>query len=65
MISVSNFSGCPPVLTTPSLLQLVDEMSDIVRDLCGETTLHGFDNLQRDYLGKEEEAIGGGFSKKV
>ena len=40
--------------------QLVDEMAMIVRDLCGEKTFHGFDDLQRDFLGREEKAIGGG-----
>lgn len=45
----------------PSLIsrQLVDEMAIIVRDLCGEKTFRGFDDLQRDFLGREEEVIGG------
>lgn len=45
--------------------QLVDEMGMLVRDLCGEKTFHGFDDLQRDFLGREEKVIGGGFVEKL
>jgi len=47
-----------------SIISLVDEITVIVRDLCGEQTLSGFDNLRRDFLGREEKAIGGGFFEK-
>jgi hypothetical protein len=40
-------------------------MAMIVRDLCGEKSFLGFDDLQRDFLGREEKAIGGGFFEKM
>ncbi|KAG6901993.1 hypothetical protein C0995_005793 [Termitomyces sp. Mi166 len=41
-----------------SIITLVDEMTAIIRDLCGEMTFQGFVQFQRDFLGKEEKAIG-------
>ncbi|KAG6910622.1 hypothetical protein DXG01_009131 [Tephrocybe rancida] len=46
-----------------SIITLVDEMAVIVRDLCGEMTFQGFTDFQRDFLGREEKAIGGGYNK--
>ncbi|KAG5725819.1 hypothetical protein E4T56_gene2441 [Termitomyces sp. T112] len=46
-----------------SIITLVDEMTAIIRDLCGEMTFQGFVEFQRDFLGKEEKAIGGGYSR--
>lgn len=40
-------------------------MSVIVRDLCGETTFNGFENLQRDFIGREEKAMNRRFSQKM
>lgn len=48
-----------------NIISLVDEMGMLVRDLCGEKTFHGFDDLQRDFLGREEKVIGGGFVEKL
>jgi len=48
-----------------NIVSLVDEMAMIVRDLCGEKTFRGFDDLQRDFLGREEKAIGGGYFEKI
>jgi hypothetical protein len=43
----------------------VDEMAMIVRDLCGEKTFRGFDDLQRDFLGREERLIGVELSQRI
>ncbi|KAF5376953.1 hypothetical protein D9615_007250 [Tricholomella constricta] len=48
-----------------SIISLVDEMSVIVRDLCGEMTFQGFAEFHRDFLGREEKAIGAGFSSEM
>lgn len=40
-------------------------MAVIIRELCGEVTFRGFDVLHNEYLGREEKAIGGGFSQKM
>lgn len=36
-------------------------MVDIVSTLCGQATFKGYDTLQRDYMDREEKALGGGF----
>ena len=45
--------------------QLIDQMADIVRILCGEATFKGYEDLCRDYLDEEEKAYGGGFASKI
>jgi len=66
IISVSCISGAYHLrLFVDIYPQLVDEMAVIVRDLCGEKTFRGFDDLQRDFLGREEKAIGDGFFEKM
>lgn len=40
-------------------------MSVIVRDLCGEMTFQGFAEFQRDFVGREEQAIGGNLSGRM
>lgn len=39
--------------------QRVDEATDIVRKLCGESTFKGYDILLQDYI-DQEKAVGGG-----
>ncbi|KAG6849761.1 hypothetical protein H0H93_005443 [Arthromyces matolae] len=46
-----------------SIITLVDELTVVVRELCGEMTFQGFAEFQRDFLGREEKAIGGGYRK--
>ncbi|RDB27383.1 Uncharacterized protein C57A7.05 [Hypsizygus marmoreus] len=48
-----------------NVVSLVDEMSEIVKDLCGELTFHGFQEFQKDFVGREEKVIGGGFSHRI
>lgn len=44
---------------------MADEVSTIVRTLCGETTLRGLDLLRQEYLAREEIAIGSRFGGYV
>lgn len=44
--------------STDLLQQRIDEMSDIVRILCGQATFQGFEALQQDYLDQEERNLG-------
>ena len=37
-------------------------MVDIVSILCGQATFRGYENLQRDYMDREERALGGGLA---
>ncbi|KAF7311860.1 hypothetical protein MIND_00196700 [Mycena indigotica] len=46
------------VIALGSILTVLDDIAAIVRELCGETTFRGLDALQREYLGREEAAIG-------
>jgi len=49
------------VIALSSLITRIDEMVDIVSTLCGQATFKGYDTLQRDYMDREEKALGGGF----
>jgi hypothetical protein len=44
-------------------LQLFDEATEIIRELCGETTFRGYDALRVEFLGMEEEALGSRFGR--
>ncbi|KAJ7159565.1 hypothetical protein C8R46DRAFT_956786 [Mycena filopes] len=46
------------VIALGSILTLIDEIGAIVRELCGQTTFRGFDTLHREFLGREEAALG-------
>ncbi|KAJ6613973.1 hypothetical protein B0H10DRAFT_2436246 [Mycena sp. CBHHK59/15] len=46
------------VIALGSILTAVDEITAIVRELCGETTFRGFDALHYEYVGREEAATG-------
>ncbi|KAJ7027016.1 hypothetical protein C8F04DRAFT_1123608 [Mycena alexandri] len=46
------------VIALGSVLTLIDEIGVIVRELCGQTTFRGFDTLHREFLGREEAALG-------
>jgi len=48
------------IIAVSSLLGRVDEMIDIIGTLCGQPTFNGYEAHQRDYLDREERAIGGG-----
>ncbi|PPQ95766.1 hypothetical protein CVT26_015853 [Gymnopilus dilepis] len=48
------------VIAFSSLISRIDEMVDIVSTLCGQATFRGYENLQRDYMDREERALGGG-----
>ncbi|KAF7340394.1 hypothetical protein MVEN_01958900 [Mycena venus] len=41
-----------------NFLTLIDEITPIVRELCGQTTFRGFDALHHEFLGREEVAMG-------
>ncbi|KAG6828854.1 hypothetical protein H0H92_006561 [Tricholoma furcatifolium] len=47
-----------------AIITFTDEMTAIVRDLCGEMTFQGFAEFQREFLGREEKAIGGGYHNR-
>ncbi|KAF8972501.1 hypothetical protein BDZ97DRAFT_1649682 [Flammula alnicola] len=49
------------VVALSSIISRIDEMIDIVRKLCGEATFRGYESLQRDYLDREERAVGSRF----
>ncbi|KAG6817295.1 hypothetical protein H0H87_010637 [Tephrocybe sp. NHM501043] len=51
------------LVSISSIITLVDEMAVIIRDLCGEMKFQGFDDFQRDFLDREEKAVGGGYNK--
>ncbi|TFK38741.1 hypothetical protein BDQ12DRAFT_712685 [Crucibulum laeve] len=53
------------VVVLSNVVSLIDDMTEIVRRLCGETTFLGYDALQRDYLGREEKALGDGYAAKM
>ncbi|KAG6854200.1 hypothetical protein C0991_009513 [Blastosporella zonata] len=55
--------GLPRLRDRVVIITLVDEMAVIIRDLCGEMTFQGFADFQRDFLGREEKAIGGGYNR--
>ncbi|KAF8060806.1 hypothetical protein FPV67DRAFT_1673642 [Lyophyllum atratum] len=48
-----------------NVISMVDEMSGIVRDLCGEMTFQGLAEFQRDWVIREEKALGGGYSHRT
>ncbi|CAA7266341.1 unnamed protein product [Cyclocybe aegerita] len=49
------------VMAFSSLITRIDEMTEVVRTLCGEATFRGYDSLHQYYLDREERALGGGF----
>ncbi|KAJ3501936.1 hypothetical protein NLJ89_g9115 [Agrocybe chaxingu] len=49
------------IIAFSSLITRIDEMTEIVRKLCGEATFRGYDSLQQYYLDREERTVGGGF----
>jgi len=51
------------VIAFSSIIKRIDEIADVVRILCGEATFRGYENLQRDYLDREEKVYGSGFVK--
>ena len=38
-------------------------MADIVATLCGEASFRGYENLNRDFLDKEEKDYGSGLAR--
>ncbi|KAJ3509937.1 hypothetical protein NLJ89_g4950 [Agrocybe chaxingu] len=48
------------VMAFSSLITRIDEMTEVVRALCGEATFRGYDSLHQYYLDREERALGGG-----
>ncbi|KAJ7730484.1 hypothetical protein DFH07DRAFT_993871 [Mycena maculata] len=46
------------VIALGNILTLIDEISVIVRELCGQTTFRGFDTLRHEFMGREEAAMG-------
>ena len=40
-------------------------MTDIVRTLCGEASFRGYENLQKDYLDREEKIYGSEFVSRM
>jgi hypothetical protein len=49
---------CSSAVTSVSnIVRILDEMVPIVRDLCGSTSFHGFDELYAATLQREEEAL--------
>ncbi|KAK7008046.1 hypothetical protein R3P38DRAFT_3211693 [Favolaschia claudopus] len=46
------------VVALGSFLSLIDEITVIVRELCGQTTYRGFDSLHQQFQGREEAAMG-------
>ena len=40
-------------------------MADIVRTLCGEASFRGYENLQKDYLDREEKVHGSGYVSRM
>ncbi|KAF9527115.1 hypothetical protein CPB83DRAFT_856773 [Crepidotus variabilis] len=49
------------IVSLSSLISRIDEMGEIIRKLCGEGTLKGYDSLQRFYIDQERVAGGGLF----
>ncbi|KAF9042212.1 hypothetical protein BJ165DRAFT_257137 [Panaeolus papilionaceus] len=47
------------IVALSSIIFRIDAMTGIVRTLCGETTIPGYVNLQRDYFDWEERMVGG------
>jgi len=47
------------IIALSSLISRVDETTDIVRKLCGESTFKGYETLQQFYI-DQEKAVGGG-----
>ncbi|KAF8638679.1 hypothetical protein AX17_002024 [Amanita inopinata Kibby_2008] len=48
------------VVALSDVISRIDEITLIVRELCGTITFRGFETLHRDYLGREEKVIGAG-----
>ncbi|KIY48354.1 hypothetical protein FISHEDRAFT_43559 [Fistulina hepatica ATCC 64428] len=44
---------------------LVDQLTEIVGDLCGTVNMRGFDLLQDEYIGSEERAVADEFAAKM
>ncbi|GLB36769.1 putative ER transporter, 6TM, N-terminal [Lyophyllum shimeji] len=53
------------VVALSNVLRMVDDMSAIVRDLCGEMSFEGLMEFQREWIAREEKALGGGFSHRI
>ncbi|KAG5654141.1 hypothetical protein H0H81_006852 [Sphagnurus paluster] len=48
-----------------NMISLADEMTAVIRDLCGEMTFQGFTQFHRDFLGREEQALGADLFAKM
>ncbi|KAF8798312.1 hypothetical protein BYT27DRAFT_7177807 [Phlegmacium glaucopus] len=53
------------IVALSSIITRIDEVAGIVRILCGEASFRGYENLQRDYLDREEKTHGGGLASKM
>ena len=54
----------PPDVTDQNS-QLLDENANIVRELCGETSLAGIEYLRDQYLSREENTIASDFAARM
>ncbi|KAI5832414.1 hypothetical protein K523DRAFT_344860 [Schizophyllum commune Tattone D] len=56
---------CTAVLALSSIVGLLDENANIVRELCGETRLAGIEYLRDQYLSREENTIASDFAARM